>query len=572
MRYRLIGENDYTQPLEQFLKNRGIGDANSFINMNETVLLPYQSLANISDAVSLYQKHIENNSNITIVVDSDTDGFTSAAMIYMYTQRINPHCKLTYLLHSSKQHGLSEDIIIPEDTQLLILPDAGTNDKKQCKALKDKGIDILILDHHESETANPYAVIVNNQCCDYPNKQLCGAGIVYKFLQACDEEMWNDEADCFLDLCALGNIADCMDMREPETRYISAFNIGIQSNSFFSALVEAQSYSLPTIDIIGIQFYVVPLINALIRVGSQDDKEILFRAFICDESETFEYKKRGDTEYTQESIYERAVRLCKNAKNKQSKILEKQLPLITEHIERKGQNKHEVIISNVTDYLEETLTGYVANKLTEKYHKPVILLRNKGNSLYGGSCRVTDTSPIDNFKDLLNKLQVCKKAQGHASAFGVEFEGNKIVEAVQILDGYITGNRLQDVGETKVDFEIDFQDFDIDIFTNIAKLKPYYGCCMDECYTVINNIPISPSEILIRGKDNNTWVIPICNDIIELVAFKRHDNDTILKLANEDSDYTTILTYINIIGKIGYSYFGGKRTPQIIVKDYEVAK
>ena len=71
MRYRLIGENDYTQPLEQFLKNRGIEDANSFINMNETVLLPYQSLANISDAVSLYQKHIENKRTIGISYISD---------------------------------------------------------------------------------------------------------------------------------------------------------------------------------------------------------------------------------------------------------------------------------------------------------------------------------------------------------------------------------------------------------------------------------------------------------------------------------------------------------------------
>ena len=567
MRYRLIGENDYAQPLKQFLSNRSVKDIDSFINMSENVLLPYQDLAHIIKAAEIYHYHVEKNNNICIVVDSDTDGYTSAAMIYNYTKRINPECKLTYLLHNGKEHGLTEDITIPEDTQLLIIPDAGTNDTEQCKALKEKGIDIIVLDHHEQEQDNPYAVIVNNQCCDYTNKQLCGAGIVYKFLQACDEEMWNEEADCFLDLCALGNIADNMDMRSPETRYISASNIGIQCNKFFEAIVEAQSFSLPEIDIIGIQFYITPLINALIRMGTQEEKDILFRAFIEDEHETFTYKKRGETEPIEENVYERAVRFCKNAKNRQGKILEKQVPNIIEHIKAKGQDKHEVIISNVTEFIEGTLTGLVAMKIGERFHKPCILLRYRGCGIFGGSCRVPDTNPIENFKNVLNDLEICRKAQGHASAFGVEFEGININQAVDILDKYIQTNKLQDIGEVKVDFEIEYEDFDIGVFTDIAKLKPYYGCCLNESIVVIKNILVIPSEVIIQGKDSNSWVIMLCDETIKLVAFKRNMDDYILNLPNEED---TILTYINIIGKIGYSYYKGIKTAQIIVDDYEV--
>ena len=125
MEYKLIGTNDYDNPLQTFLKNRGVKDIDSYLNMGDEVLIPYQNLAHINEAVELYKHHIESNSNITIIVDSDVDGFTSAAMIYKYTSNLNPECKLTYLLHTGKQHGLTKDIEIPEDTQLLIIPDAG---------------------------------------------------------------------------------------------------------------------------------------------------------------------------------------------------------------------------------------------------------------------------------------------------------------------------------------------------------------------------------------------------------------------------------------------------------------
>ena len=220
-------------------------------------------------------KHLALNSKIFIQIDSDADGYTSAAMVYSYTKNLNPECKLTYLIHTGKQHGLTEDIVVPEDTQLLIIPDAGTNDTEQCEALKEKGIDIIILDHHDREIDNPYAIIVNNQCSDnYENKELCGAGVVYKFLQAVDEELWNEEADDYLDLVALANISDNMDVRSRETKYLISKGLDFINNAFFEKLIEVQSYSLPEVDMIGVQFYVTPLINALVRMGSQEEKDI----------------------------------------------------------------------------------------------------------------------------------------------------------------------------------------------------------------------------------------------------------------------------------------------------------
>lgn len=562
MEYKLIGTNDYSNPLQTFLGNRGIEDINRYINVSEDVVIPYQNLTDIDKAVNLYRKHIENNSNITIVVDADVDGYTSAAMVYSYTKNLNPECKLTYLIHTGKQHGLTEDIVVPEDTQLLIIPDAGTNDTEQCKTLKEKGIDIIILDHHDREIDNPYAIIVNNQCSDnYENKELCGAGIVYKFLQAVDEELWNEDADNYLDLVALANISDNMDVRSCETKYLISKGLDFINNAFFEKLIEVQSYSLPEVDMIGVQFYVTPLINALVRMGSQEEKDIMFRAFIGDESETFKYKKRGEKEFTQENIYEHAVRLCTNAKRRQKTLVDKQLPKIIEHIENKEQDKHEVIITNVTDYVENTMTGVLAIKVAEYFHKPCLLLRERGESKFGGSVRVPDGSPIDKFKDLLNTVGYFK-AQGHQGACGVEVHKANVNDGLKLLDSYIRTNNLVGIADKPVDFEIEYDDLDMSLFTSIASLKSYYATGLKECNIVVNNIPINADDIVIKGKDSNTWSVMICDETIELIKFRCPENDELLNGLG--------MYRINIIGKFGYSLFKGIKTAQIIVEDYEV--
>ena len=565
MKYKVLGSGDYNNPLKTFLSNRNVKDIDGYINLSEDVLIPYQNLDNINKAVEVYQYHVEHNHNITVIVDCDVDGYTSAAMIYTYTKHLNPECKLTYLLHTGKGHGLTAEIEVPDDTQLLIIPDAGTNDTEQCKALKDKGIDIIILDHHEAEVENPYAYIVNNQCSNnYPNKNLCGAGVVYKFLQAVDEEMWNDCADDYFDLVALANISDNMDIRESETKYLISKGLELITNTFFEKMIDAQSYYFPDeITIIGIQFYITPLINALIRLGSQEEKDILFRAFIGDEWETFAYKKRGEKEFTQESVYERAVRFCKNAKSRQGRIVDKQLPLIINHIKSKGQDKHEVIVTNVTDYLESTMTGVVAIKVASEFHKPTILLRDTGDNIYGGSVRVPDSSPIENFKDILNTTTFFS-AQGHPSACGATIFKQNIKESIELLDKHIRKYNLVGIADTLIDFEIDYDDLDIGVFNDISGLKPYYATGLKECNVLIKNIPINADDIVIQGKNEDTWCTMICDESIKLIKFKCPEDDTMLSAQG--------LYKINAIGKLSYSYFNGIKTAQIIIEDYEVIK
>jgi len=74
------------------------------------VLIHYSELDNIGEAVQCLLRHLENDSEIHILVDSDPDGYISASITYRYLKLINPDVKLTYSIHTGKQHGLSYDI------------------------------------------------------------------------------------------------------------------------------------------------------------------------------------------------------------------------------------------------------------------------------------------------------------------------------------------------------------------------------------------------------------------------------------------------------------------------------
>ena len=579
MNYRLIKNslNDIDNPKQTILLNRGIENWKRYLNLNEDCIHDFNLLKNIDKAVSCFIKHIENKSRIHIIVDSDVDGYTSASMVYRYIKQLGENINVTYSLHTKKQHGISEDIEIPKDCELLIIPDAGSNDIEQCKELVEKGIDVIILDHHICDKQNDFAIVVNNQMCDYPNKNFCGAGIVYKFLKAIDEELWEDYADKMLDIVALGNISDVMDMRECETRYYVDLGLSKIRSKLFKALIEKQSYSMNgVVNITSVQFYVTPILNSMIRVGSAEDKDLLFRAFI-ETDEVFKYKKRGETEESDEDIYTRAARLCYNAKNRQGKEVQKGVDAIDELIQEKEVYKDKVMFINVSDILGETLTGLVAIKIAEKYNRPCLLLRRQkvredGSLYYGGSCRNFDNSPIESLKDFLDSTGTFEFVQGHDNAAGISIPRENVTKSIELCN-----ERLADIDFQKcfnVDFDINASDLSVGFIKAIDEMKDIFGQGIKEPLVHIKNIPIWSENFFVMGKNSNSW--KVIND--EGYAFVKFnvdvDKDEVLQIYNSnlDREEEYSLGSIDVVGTVSINNYNNILTPQIIIKDYIYSK
>lgn len=174
-------------------------------------------------------EHINNNSRAAIIVDSDADGYTSSAIFLNYLNNFFPSWvqnNVDYYIHEGKQHGLADFIDsynwMAKGIRLVICPDSASNDYEYHARLRQNGVDCLILDHHETDGGYSYnACTINNQLSkDYPNKALCGAGVVWQFCRYIDSLMKTHYAINYEDLAALGLVADMMDNRTFETHYI----------------------------------------------------------------------------------------------------------------------------------------------------------------------------------------------------------------------------------------------------------------------------------------------------------------------------------------------------------------
>lgn len=184
MKYKLIGDNDYSNPVVQVLHNRGIINPDRYLHINNEVDVNYSKLKNIHRAVDCLIKHMKKEDEAYIQVDSDVDGYTSSAILIQYLNKIDEKYvkeHITYNLHSGKQHGIKADDI-EDNIKLVIVPDAAVRLEEQEK-LHKRGIDLIIIDHHDVEKDTEFAILVNNQLSEeFTSKQSVGIGMVLKFI------------------------------------------------------------------------------------------------------------------------------------------------------------------------------------------------------------------------------------------------------------------------------------------------------------------------------------------------------------------------------------------------------
>ena len=570
MQYKLIGSNDTDNIIKTVLNNRGIDNWNEYINLNSMNDEEFKGLDSINEAVECFATHVENKDDIGILFDTDTDGICSGTIMYKYIKEVAPDCQIHVIIHErEKAHGLSaKDFTIPDGIKLLIVPDSSSNDIDECHELINKGVDIIIADHHHKndERKNP-AILINNQTSEgYLNKAACGAHITYDFCKALDEYYWNDCADSLIDLVALADIADVMDIKSFSTR--TAINVGLANiqNKMFQEILKAQEFSTKGIvSPFTISFYVSPLINSYLRMATFEERQLLVRAFCEDESETFWYTKRGEDFPTEENIYEHVVRLMKSYKGKQDRLKKKAIP---ELLKMANKNNDKVAIIDATKTLDTALTGVVAIKVSEELNVPVLLLQQRGDdeNIYGGSGRAFDNCPVEDFRALIDECPHTTLAQGHNSAFGIEIPKENVELVKQWLN-----EKLADVSMEKVynvDFEINAEDLDTLMFQTMDYNKTLWGHGVDEPLFVIKNLHISSENSKVCGKRQDTiQIYDEKTDVKYVMFFCKEDNKLLQWIGNNWGDQEAD---ISIIGTLGLNLYEGKLSSQVNIKDFNI--
>ena len=441
MEYQLIVPGiplkEVVSAVEQVLANRGIApeNVNHYLNTTDEDILDPKILMNIQEGVRILIKHISQGNKILIQIDSDCDGYTSAAALINYLNCLFPgfvQNNIYYRIHTGKQHGLILETI-PNDVKLVIAPDSSSNDYEVHAELAARGVDVLVIDHHEADKVSEDACVINNQLCDYPTKSLSGVGMVYKFCSYIDELLNVDYADQFLDLVALGMIADMMDLRDYETRHLITRGLENIRNPYFKGMIDKQSYQLKDgISPIGVAFYIAPYVNATIRMGDQDEKLILFESMLDYRGyELIESTKRG-CKGQMETRVEQACRNSSNIKNRQTKARDAALETIEKIIKEKNLLDNKILVIKLDTFeADKNLTGLIANQLMAKYQRPVLLLNKVKNVetdidengktrivkewvSWEGSGRGYDKSKFDNLREFLKESELVMYAEGQS--------------------------------------------------------------------------------------------------------------------------------------------------------------
>ena len=323
-------ENDF---LETILTQAGIEDIYGFLHVNKNDTYDPFLFKNIKKGVELLHQNL--GKTILIKRDPDVDGYTSAAYIKGFIEDISPETEVVCVGNYQKEHGLILKDIEPyiDHLSLIIIPDAGSGSESipVFKTIKEKyDIPILVLDHHEIDNdVLKYATVINCNDGYYPNNTLSGVGVVHKFCLAYAQTYSINEEVCnyYLDLVALGMIADSMDMRNFETRYYALE--GLKEENIHNLLIQelakrnADDMKLGfTLESIG--WVIAPKLNGTIRYGKKEEQDDLFRA-LCGEKEDREYQPRrkhaSDPKPPIEihTLQQTMARVCSNVKNRQDK-------------------------------------------------------------------------------------------------------------------------------------------------------------------------------------------------------------------------------------------------------------
>ena len=589
MEYQLITPRIPLQNLsavERVLTNRGIAlaEIEHYLHTTDDDILNPSLIKNIHEGAQMLIKHIAQNDDVLIQIDSDCDGFTSAATLLNYLNCLFPgfvQNHIYYRIHTGKQHGIIPETI-PEGIKLVIAPDSSSNDYEEHALLASKGIDVLVIDHHEADRVSEHACIINNQLCDYPTKSLSGVGMVYKFCCYIDEIMNVDHANKFLDLVALGMVADMMDLRDFETKHLVMLGLKQIRNPYFRGMVDKQAYSLKDgITPFGIAFYIAPYVNATIRVGTQDEKLMLFESMLDYRGyEQVPSTKRGCKGQTETRV-EQACRNCTNIKNRQTKARDASLNTIEHIIEEKGLLENKILVIKLDSEFatDRNLTGLIANQLMAKYQRPVLLLNKVINQeevidangkvlktidkiTWEGSGRGYDKSKFDNLREFLNNSGLTMYAEGHANALGVGITDADFADFIEYSNDAL--KNFDFTPSYKVDYIFHNDDMNINDILNIANLKSVWGQGVEEPLIAIERIKVYKDNVKLMSADKNPTLKITLPNGMSLIKFRSSKEE--FDMFNSELGCVSI----NIVGRCERNIWNGIVSPQVMIEDYEI--
>ena len=557
--FNLIGRQFHIDPvIARLIRNRDVVGEEKIkeylLGTIDTIPSPWL-MKDMKKAVDLLEKKIQQQAKIRIIGDYDIDGVTSTYILLKGLTRIGANVDTYIPDRVADGYGIHEHLIDRAESDkidTIVTCDNGIAASAEIQMAKEKGMTVIVTDHHEipyrEENGErrvilpPADAILNPKQydCLYPNKNLCGAVVAFKYITALYErfDIQKKELEDYYELVAIATVGDVMDLqgenrilvKEGLRRLPNTKNKGLQE------LIRANNLEDSKITAYHIGFVLGPCINASGRLDTAAHSLALLNAPTKEEAA----KLAGDLTALNQSRKaltekgkEEAIQLIETTELKNDRVLVVYLP-----------------------ECHESLAGIIAGRLREKYHKPAFVL-TKGEKCAKGSGRSIESYSM--YDELVKCADLMVQFGGHPMAAGLSIEEENIEKFREQLNQNCTLTEEDLRPKIVIDVAMPISYITKELLEQISLLEPFGKGNVKPIFAQ-KGLRVLDSNII--GKNKNVVKLKLLDPqgaIIEGIYFGEAD-DFMNYIREKDSISVTYYPEIN--------RFRGRESLQIIIQNY----
>ena len=557
--FNLIGRQFHIDPvIARLIRNRDVVGEEKIkeylLGTIDTIPSPWL-MKDMKKAVDILEKKIQQQAKIRIIGDYDIDGVTSTYILLKGLTRIGANVDTYIPDRVADGYGIHEHLIDRAESDkidTIVTCDNGIAACAEIQMAKEKGMTVIVTDHHEipyrEENGErrvilpPADAILNPKQCDclYPNKNLCGAVVAFKYITALYErfDIQKKELEDYYELVAIATVGDVMDLqgenrilvKEGLRRLPNTKNKGLQE------LIRANNLEDSKITAYHIGFVLGPCINASGRLDTAARSLALLNASTKEEAA----KLAGDLTALNQSRKaltekgkEEAIQLIETTELKNDRVLVVYLP-----------------------ECHESLAGIIAGRLREKYHKPAFVL-TRGEKCAKGSGRSIESYSM--YDELVKCADLMVQFGGHPMAAGLSIEEENIEKFREQLNQNCTLTEEDLRPKIVIDVAMPISYITKELVEQISLLEPFGKGNVKPIFAQ-KGLRVLDSNII--GKNKNVVKLKLLDPqgaIIEGIYFGEAD-DFMNFIREKDSISVTYYPQIN--------RFRGRESLQIIIQNY----
>uniref|UniRef100_A0A7C5Z7F8 Single-stranded-DNA-specific exonuclease RecJ n=1 Tax=Caldicellulosiruptor owensensis TaxID=55205 RepID=A0A7C5Z7F8_9FIRM len=527
------------------LNNRGVQEREEiekFLNPSLKNLHNPFLLNDMKEAVKIINQAILHRSRVLIYGDYDCDGVTSTYLLYSNLRNFLP---TTYYIPNRFKdgYGLNLDVLkkLEDKFDVLITVDTGISSHNEIKYLKEKGKTVIITDHHEPKEVLPDAdAVINPKRKDsiYPFRDLAGVGVAFKLLHALKSSGINLKLSEYLDVVAIGTIADVMPLVD-ENRVLAKFGLKILKNTKnvgLKKLIEVAGLSskeeLKPYDV---SFIIGPRLNAAGRISDANLAVSLLLEKDAVKAESIA-KRLDEENRKRQEIEEKTIKEAQGLIINNKSILKKKI----------------FVLSNSSWHAG--VVGIASSKITEKYYRPSLLLTLADEGILKGSGR--SIKGFNLFEALRNCSEILLKFGGHEHAAGLSLTVDNVDKLDEILNSIAQDYHFMIFKPAiEVDLVLSLNEIDDELIDQVYLLEPF-GVGNPEPTFLIKNLVVENFRFMGDG-----------NKYYKFFAGNSTKYDVVCFSNLEDEDELISMKKVDIVCKLEKNLFNNVRKNQFNIID-----